>query len=120
MSFVYTTLTVKDLEASLDFYTKIVGLPIDRRFPAGPGTEIAFLGDGETKVELICYQNQPAAAVGNAVSLGFRVDSLVEKLSQVRDAGIPVVSDIIQPNPHVRFFYVTDPDGFRIQFSENL
>lgn len=120
MSFVYTTLTVKDLEASLAFYTKIVGLPIDRRFPAGPGTEIAFLGAGETKVELVCYKNHPEPIIGNAVSLGFRVDSLPEKLSQVRDAGVPVISEIIQPNPHVRFFYVTDPDGFQVQFSENL
>lgn len=46
------------MEESLEFYTEIVGLNLNKRFKAGPGTEIAFLGDGETKVELICQQDK--------------------------------------------------------------
>ena len=52
MKFCWSTLTVNNLEESLKFYQEIIGLPIDRRFKAGPGVEIAFLGDGETKLEL--------------------------------------------------------------------
>ncbi len=54
MKFCWSTLKVKNLEESLKFYQEIVGLKINKRFNAGPGREIAFLGDGETKIELIC------------------------------------------------------------------
>lgn len=52
MKITWVTLSVKDMEESLRFYQEIVGLNIVNRFPAGPGVEIVFLGDGETKVEL--------------------------------------------------------------------
>lgn len=119
MKFCHVTLTVKDLDASLGFYTGIVGLAIDKRYQAGPDTAIAFLGAGETKVELICYKDRPAAMIGNGISMGFEVEGLAEKLESLQAAGIPIISGIIQPNPHVRFFYVADPDGYRVQFLEN-
>jgi len=45
------TIRVKDIDASVKFYEDVVGLTISRRFKAGPDTEIAFMGDGETKVD---------------------------------------------------------------------
>lgn len=120
MKFCHITLSVRDLEASIRFYTEVVGLPVGQRYQAGPDTEIAFLGLGETKVELICYKNRPAATVGDAVSIGFEVQALDEKLDSLKRANIPVVSDIIQPSLQVRFFFAADPDGLRVQFLEHL
>lgn len=120
MRFCHVTLTVKDLDASVRFYTEVVGLPVDRRYQTGPDTEIAFLGPGETKVELVCHRGRPDVTIGNGVSIGFEVESVREKFSSFQGTDIPVIGDIVQPNPHVRFFYVADPDGFRVQFLENL
>ena len=50
MKFCWSTLRVKNMDESLKFYEEVVGLILDKRFNAGPGMEIAFLGDGETKV----------------------------------------------------------------------
>ncbi len=52
MSFCWCTVHVKDIDASIKFYEEIVGLKVAQRFGAG-AMEIAFLGSGETKLELI-------------------------------------------------------------------
>ncbi len=53
MKLCWSTLNVNNLEESIKFYTEIAGLEVVNRFKAGP-SEIAFLGSGETKIELIC------------------------------------------------------------------
>lgn len=120
MKFCWCTLMVKNLEESLKFYQEVVGLTVDRRFNAGPGTEIAFVGDGETKVELICSEANKEIGFGQDISLGFEVKSVDETMALVQSKGIAVQSGPIQPNPHVRFFYVLDPNGLKIQFVENM
>lgn len=120
MKFCWSTLMVRNLEESLNFYQKIVGLKMDRRFQAGPDTEIAFLGDGETKIELICNKAKQEVNVGQDISWGFTVDSVDKMMTLVKDNGIQIQSGPFQPNPHTKFFYVIDPNGMKIQFVENL
>lgn len=119
MKFCWTTLMVKDLEESLKFYQEIVGLSVDRRFKAGPGVEIAFLGDGETKVELMCSEASKEVSFGQDISLGFEVNSVDEMMALVKEKGIDIHGGPFQPNPHTKFFFVLDPNGLKIQFIEN-
>jgi len=119
MKFCWCTLGVKDMEESVKFYRDIVGLPVNRRFPAGPGLEIAFLGEGETKVELICGEKYPALAAAG-ISLGFEVKSLDGTMQFIKEKGLEAASGPFQPNPHIKFFYVKDPDGHSVQFVENM
>ena len=120
MKFCWSTIKVKNLEESLKFYQDIVGLNISKRYNAGPGKEIAFLGEGETKIELICSEGLDEVSYGEHIALGFEVDSLDEMISFVKEKGIDIHSGPFQPNPHVRFFYVLDPNGLKIQFVENM
>lgn len=39
MKFLWTAINVKNLDESIAFYSKLVGLQVVRRFPAGPGVE---------------------------------------------------------------------------------
>ncbi|MDD2806612.1 MAG: VOC family protein [Elusimicrobiales bacterium] len=119
MKFCWCTLTVANLEESVNFYRDIVGLPVARRFAAGPGTEICFLGEGETKVELVCGPGrlEPGA---DGISLGFEVGSLDAALETVKAKGLDLAGGPFQPNPKIKFFYVRDPDGHKVQFVENL
>lgn len=120
MKFCWSTITVKNMEESLTFYKEIVGLSENRRFQAGPGTEIAFLGEGETKVELICNENKKEVTIGPDISLGFMVSSLDEKLALMKEKGIALLGGVMQPNPHTKFFSIADPNGLRIQFVEEM
>lgn len=119
MKFCWCTILVKDLDASVKFYTEIAGLSLERRFPAGPGKEICFLGSGETKVELIRGEDCPEPR-GLGVSMGFETDSLESTMAFVKSKGVAVDSGPFQPNPRVKFFFVKDPDGYRVQFVENV
>lgn len=120
MNFCWCTITVENMKESLKFYHEIVGLSIDRRFSTGPSGEIVFLGEGETKIELISNDDNRMPDVGNVISLGFEVGSLDDKQKFLRENGIKIESGPFQPNPHVKFFFVRDPNGVRVQFVQNM
>lgn len=108
------------MEESLKFYQEILGLKVNRRFPAGPNQEIAFLGEGGTEIELICSQGTDKINVGEDISWGFEVDSLDDAMQLVKEKGLEILSGPFQPNPSTRFFYLLDPNGFKIQIAEIL
>ena len=120
MKFCWCTLMVNDMEGSLKFYQEITGLPLDRRINAGPGMEIAFLGDGETKLELMCNETKKEINIGQDISLGFEVESVNGMIAQLKEKGIEIHSGPFQPNPHIKFFYLLDPNGLKIQLVENI
>lgn len=122
MSFCWATLRVKNLDTSVKFYTEILGLSIHQRFQSKPGVEIVFLGDGETKIELITTEEGrdmgKSGCCTEDISLGFSVDSLEGMMGILAEQKILLHSGPFQPNPHTRFCYVLDPDGFKIQLVE--
>lgn len=119
MKFLHTTLYVSDVEASLGFYRDIVGLPLQRRFSSDPGRELAFLGEGETLVELIQDPDKPRPELGCDISLGFAAGDAEALRQSLIERGLPGVTPMIEPGPGVRFFFVQDPDGARIQFMQS-
>lgn len=79
MKFLWSTLNVKNLDESIEFYSEILNLKVTRKFEAGNGTSIAFLGDGETQIELISSNNSDIS-IGEDISWGFEVDSLEDTI----------------------------------------
>lgn len=122
MKFCWTTISVADFDKSLEFYTKVVGLPVDRLMTANPKMKLAFLGAGETKLELLWDATATAAkkGLGEGLSIGFEVDSADAFMADLRSRGVAIESGPHQPNPMVKFFYILDPDGLRVQFVENV
>ena len=119
MAFLWTTVHVKDIETSIKFYEEVVGLTLRRRFSPRSGQELAFLGVGETEIELIHYEGEMLPGDIEGISIGFSctdADALKLKLSE---AGYKV-SDMVMPNPMLKFFIVKDPDGVNVQFVQDL
>ena len=117
MKFLWTTIYVKNLEESIAFYSDLLGLKMQQRFPAGPGMEIAFMGNGtenETLVELIADSKNSDVSFSDFISIGFAVDSADAMLDTVKSKNIPVNSEMIE-TPGFKFFTVKDPNGLNIQ-----
>lgn len=111
MPFLLTTMNVSDMEKSLAFYRDLLGLPVAGQIGAeGDAFRISFLGDAEgTRLELV--QGHGAPAPSEAISIGFSV----ENLQAVLDACRATAEGPISPNPHTTFWFVRDPDGYRVQ-----
>lgn len=120
MKFLWTTILVNNMNESLKFYEEIVGLKLAERFQAGPGMEISFLGEGETKIELICNENLKKLDAGSRVTLGFKVESLDEMINFMREKEINIITGPVQPNPSIKYFIIKDPNGVKIQFAEQM
>ena len=105
------------MEESIAFYSELTGLKLLSRFPAGPGKEIAFMGngtDGETQVELLTDSNSTVSH-GESVHMGFAVDSVDAMLETVKSRNIPILSGPFE-TPKFKFFTVKDPNGVNVQF----
>jgi lactoylglutathione lyase len=118
MNFCWCTITVRDMEESIRFYTEIVGLSAVRRFKPAPPVEIAFLDDEKgSEIELIQYRDKDVPGDKEGISIGFAVDSLEKALELVESKGI-AVSEGPVTTPTAKFFFVKDPNGVTVQFVE--
>ncbi|MCL2339386.1 MAG: VOC family protein [Actinomycetia bacterium] len=118
MQLSWSTLRVNDLAASVKFYEDVLGLHVTRRFPAGPGSEIAFMGGaGPVEIELIGDTDTRQSNAGTDISWGFVVDSLAAMTSKLDSLNIAYQGPIA-PNPGIKFIFFQDPNGMRIQLAE--
>lgn len=119
MKFCWVTINVRDMSESIKFYEEIVGLPVMNQIPSGPDMQIAFLGTGDTQVELVCRAGKQEVTFGGDISIGFKVPSLDEMIAFLQEKGVDIKAGPFQPNPFVKFIFIEDPNGVRIQFVES-
>lgn len=115
MKMLHVTVQTARFEEELRFYEEIVELKIQRDM-RGMGRNMAFLanGEGETCVEIIEVPESEDA--GNEfLSIGFKTDDVDAKREALSAAGLKP-SPMITPAPGVKFFFVKDPAGVKVQF----
>ena len=118
MKFLWTTITVENLDESIAFYTDMTGLRVLRRFSVEPGVEIAFMGNGndsETLIELLSDSGNGTVGFSEFISVGFAVDSVEEMLAALQREGIPVSVGPVETQTRI-WCRIKDPDGLTVQF----
>lgn len=116
MKYLHTMVRVTDLEESLDFYCKHLGLRELKRKDVEAGRfTLVFLaapGDEEAQVELT-YNWDPEAYTGgrNFGHLAYLVDDIYAKCRQLADAGVT----INRPPRDGHMAFVRSPDGISIE-----
>lgn len=126
-AFTYTAIRVRDLDRSIDFYTKVLGMKLLHRIEA-PETKgvLAVLGTKESPhvLELNWYADDSLVAgpyrEGEELDhLAFRVDDLDAALKYLEDAGHPRVPGR-RRSQGAEWAYVKDPNGVWIELFRSL
>ena len=115
MKIQHITIQTRVFEDEISFYETYAGMAIQRDMRSH-GRNMVFLADadGDTQIEII--ENSEAEPVTcDALSIGFHaedLDALKDKLEIEGFHPMPFVT----PMPEVRFFFVNDPAGVKVQF----
>lgn len=122
----HTMIRVRDLEKSLDFYCRILGMEVLRNteYPNGRFTNV-FVGFGPenvtTTLELTYNWDQETDyEKGNAYGhLAFNVDNVVEAMAYLESEGVTIRSPAKPMNHGTRMLgFVEDPNGYVIELNE--
>lgn len=116
----HTCLRVKDLEASLKFYKDAIGLVESSRkdFPENKFTLVYLTDqDGNYEIELTYnYDTKEPYEIGNGFShIAVSMSDLEGARDKHKEMGYEVSDLSGLPGEKPRYYFVTDPDGYRVE-----
>jgi len=114
-TFCHNNINVVDLQASLDFYEKAVGLKEVRRIEPEDGSFIiVYLGDGITthKLELTWLRDwdRPYNLGDNEFHLALRVDDFEGAYNMHKEMGC-----VCYENKDMGIYFISDPDNYWVE-----
>jgi lactoylglutathione lyase len=123
MRLLHTSVTVKDLEESLRFYTEVMGLEFERRRPIPENhAEVAFVRDPVSghRIELTYWEGKGSFEVGEQLDhIAFEVPDLDEFLGRARARGVPVAKEPYRlRGGSGRIAFLLDPNEIWIELIE--
>ncbi len=123
MRILHTMLRVGNLEKSIHFYTKVLGMKLIRQhdYPDGEFT-LAFVGYGNeydnSVIELTYNYGKTSYEIGGAYGhMAIEVDDAYKACEAVKAAGGKVIREA-GPMKHgtIIIAFIEDPDGYKIEF----
>ena len=120
MRLAHTMIRVKDLDATLHFYTGFLGLREVRRSAIGQEATLVFLTDetGSYHIELTYNHGRAEYALGDQFGhLAFLVDDLAPVVETVEANGWWYRRS--RPEMTSKYIFVKDPNGYDIEILES-
>ncbi len=123
MKMLHVCIRVKDLDASLKFYEEAIGLKETRRKddPVNKFT-LVYLSDrdGGYEMELTYnYDQEEPYTIGNGFShTAVETENLEESRERHKEMGYEVTDLMGLADGSTRYYFVTDPDGYRVEVIE--
>ena len=122
MRLLHTMLRVGDLDASIDFYTGVLGMRLLRRkdYPDGKFT-LAFVGYGDevdsTVIELTHNWDTGSYNLGEGYGhIAIEVDNVYEAVDELRSRGGKVIREAGPMNAGTTVIaFIEDPDGYAVE-----
>lgn len=135
----HTSFTVSNLERSVEFYTQVLGMQLERRFDTeGAGISqivgfpdarlrIAFVYLGEFRLELIEYVSPKGVKIDTATNnvgsahIAFSTDDVDKTYEELKTKGVRFKGAPMRSRPdRPRVAYFTDPDGYTLEIVQPL
>ena len=126
--FTHTSVRTSNMEKSIDFYTRFLGLKLlNRHEIVQNNAEIAFLQDPEEKgarLELTLYKDQKKFVQAEYEDrvfdhLAFEIKDMKKTISAMQKEGVTITDEPFKLSPHSSLIaFVEDPDGTLIELIE--
>jgi lactoylglutathione lyase len=124
MKIAFTTIEVKDLEVSVDFYTKVLCLKEVKRFSPHPALKFVFVqGEGDGVIQLSENLNASKEAHTGTQALkavGIAVENLKELVTSLKENKVEFVSELIETPAGIKMLFIKDPNGVTIELIEGF
>jgi lactoylglutathione lyase len=128
MMFVHTSIRTSDMDRSIDFYTRLLGLKLAGRHEIPQNNaEIAFLQDPDekgAKLELTFYRKQKKFIQPNYEDrlfdhIAFEIKDMKQTISTMRKNKVTVTDEPFKLGPTGPLIaFIEDPDGTLIELIE--
>ena len=123
MKILHTSITVKDMEKSIQFYRDVVGLEFISRMKIPENkAEIAFLGDKETgaRLELTYWKEKKDWNEGDELDhIAFAVSNMENAMELFRKLNVEITKEPYSlQGSTTRIAFIKDPNGIWLEIIE--
>ncbi len=120
MRLLHTSITVRDMDASIRFYTENLGFRLVKRQEVPENNaEIAFLEDGETphQIELTFWRSKREYVEGDQLDhIALQVNDVEKVVEELRRKGVTVKKEPYSLSAgKSRIAFITDPNDIWIE-----
>ena len=119
--FLHTRMRVNDLEATLEFYQKVFGLPVTRRHESPRGSKLAFLSvpNSEEEIEITYFPGSgPVQVQEDLMHLAFEVESMKDFQKHLDSIGVELSDGPTESSSGSIFAFVDAPEGYEVEVIE--
>jgi lactoylglutathione lyase len=117
----HTRMRVSDMDQTINFYTKVLGLEVLERKVSPRGAHLAFLKvpNSEELIELCSFPpSGPVTVQEDLVHLAFQVDNMDDTIASLNAKGVKVTDGPTQTSSGSRFIFIDAPDGYEVELIE--
>ena len=117
----HTRMRVSDMDQTIAFYTKVLGLEVLERKVSPRGSHLAFLRvpNSDELIELCSFPpSGPVKVQEDLVHLAFQVESLDGTIAALTQQGIRITDGPTTTSSGSRFIFIDAPDGYEVELIE--
>jgi len=117
----HTRMRVSDMDQTIAFYTRVLGLEVLERKVSPRGSHLAFLRvpNSDELIELCSFPpSGPVRVQEDLVHLAFQVDNLYQTITALQTQGVRITDGPTKTSTGSRFIFIDAPDGYEVELIE--